>query len=134
MIITNPTDPTKTYDSSKRGRRPTWANEMLQSGKVSLPEKPKAKTIYNVTDVGLKAWKWKGGADEDSKPQVGCIVMANSDAEAMSLLNNTMKLPVSQLEFLSCWKRIDHVESIKSQGVYVLKDSTWEERPNIVRK
>lgn len=110
---------------------PTFVKALIAGGTVPAPIKREpSKVILNVSDVGMKLYRWRGGADEDSSAHVSCIVLASTDAEAMLLLNKTMSFKVSQLEFTTCWKRVETMAEIKTPGVYVLKDNNWELRPN----
>lgn len=131
ITLTNPSNPTETWTSGKRGRKPGWVVDMLKSNPTMLPEKVKEAAPIVPTATGVRFWKW---VDQDNQPTRACVVVAKSEQEAITLLNKSFKLPVFDAEWKLCWREIDHntVASLSEEsGVYGFNTTTdkWEARP-----
>lgn len=136
ITLTHPTDPTKTWTSGFRGKRPNWVKDILAADPTLLPTKEKEEFVPVADDntPRLRYWRWNGLNDEDGKgiPLTYCIVGAMTEHEAVTSLNKTMSTPVMPTEWTTCWKEIspDTVSLGGKTGVFVQNKLTkeWEER------
>jgi hypothetical protein len=130
ITLTNPANPSETWTSGKRGRRPLWVTEILAKDPSLVPEKKEEAKVIIPTKTGVRYWKW---VDQDNQPTRWCVVVANSEQEAVIFLNKTFKQPVFDSEWRLCWREIDHsvVPSLTEQvGVFGFNKTTnlWEQR------
>lgn len=137
ITLTNPADPTITWTSGKRGKRPNWVKAILAADPTLLPVKEEEDEFVSTPDDNtprLRYWRWNGLNDEDGKgiPLTLCIVGAMTSTEAVNALNKTMSIPVMPAEWATCWKEIspDTVSLGGKVGVFVQNKVTkeWEER------
>ncbi len=137
ITLTHPTDPTKTWTSGFRGKRPNWVKDILAADPTLLPAKDKEDSTYVPADDNtprLRYWRWNGLNDEDGHgiPLTYCIVGAMTENEAITALNKTMRTPVMPTEWATCWKEIspETVSLGGKVGVFVQNKLSmeWEER------
>lgn len=111
ITLTHPTDPTKTWVSGNRGKRPNWVKEILAKDPNLLPSKEKDETYVPVDDntPRLRYWRWNGLNDEDGKgiPLTYCIVGGMTSDDAIKRLNKTFSTPVMPAEWATCWVEVD---------------------------
>lgn len=115
ITLTHPTDPTKTWTSGFRGKRPNWVKDILAANPNMLPSKEKEGSAYVPVEDNtprLRYWKWKGLEDledEDSRITTRnlCVVGGMTPEDAMKRLNKTFSTPVMPTEWATCWKEID---------------------------
>jgi hypothetical protein len=137
MIITNPSDPSETFDTEaprSRGKPKKWltihpdyiafkAQKALEVTKV-----PQVVEVGPQTDARLKFWKWIGLEDFEATSK--CYVAAHSRTEAMRELNRTFKShPVSSAELDRMWTVIEPTEQMPQLvGAYEFKGGIWTKR------
>lgn len=136
ITLTHPTDPTKTWVSGNRGKRPNWVKDILAANPNLLPSSSKEETFVPVVDdtPRLRYWRWNGLNDEDGKgiPLTYCIVGAMTEHEAVTSLNKTMSTPVMPMEWATCWKEISPETVLLGGKIGVFEQNKitkdWEER------
>jgi len=137
ITLTHPTDPTKTWTSGFRGKRPNWVKDILAANPNMLPSKEKDEEAYVPADDNtprLRYWRWNGLNDEDGKgiPLTLCIVGGMTPEDAMKRLNKTFSTPVMPAEWMTCWKEVDpaNVTFGGKVGVFEKKKDSpdWVER------
>lgn len=129
---------------NRRGRKPKWFTQAVEDGRITLVEKVITKTQANAAvntesnknDVkSLKTWIYTGLRDENDKTcpvNVQCKVIAYSPVEAITLLNKTMKNPVSMKELMSCWRIIaDEFQTHVGAFEFDKSANIWVERKPI---
>lgn len=130
--FTNPNDPTDTYTTGKAGKPPKWVSIHPDFIKYKSEKEliNKAPSIITPSKTGLRKWCWCFNDDEDKvQHSANCFVIANTDKEAIILLNKTFKNPVTMYEFKTHWKEIELLET-DSIGVFELKDTVMTLRNN----
>jgi hypothetical protein len=129
ITITNPGTGEK-WTSGSRGKPPKWVSthaSYIAFKGLKATEAPVAPKVATVSDVMLKFWKLVGL--EDCRCLCNCYVAAFSVNEALRLLAQTFKNPVTPRELTNMWKEIEPTEfMVQAVGVYELKDKTWQKR------
>jgi len=140
ITLTHPEDPTKTWTSGFRGKRPNWVVAMLNANPNLLPPTPKEKEAFvPPTDPNVtRYWKWNGLNDEDGEGGdivTPCIVGAKSANEALVELNKTFRIPVMQTEWATCWREISAKDIQLGEGVFQFNKATsvWEQRKKVAQ-
>lgn len=139
ITLTHPTDPSITWTSGFRGKRPNWVKAILEANPNMLPNAPKEEVFVPSTDPNVvRYWKWNGLNDEDGKGSAittPCIVGAKTPSDARIALNKTFRTPVMDNEWNTCWKEISAKDVLLGgkEGAFMLnkKTNTWEERKNL---
>jgi len=127
---------------NKRGRKPKWITQAISEGKISVVEKVITKTQAaintesNKNDVKtLKTWIYTGLRDENDKTcpvNVQCKVIAYTPVEAITILNKSMKNPVSMKELMACWRIIpDEFQTHVGTFEFDKSANIWVERKAI---
>lgn len=112
--VINPNNPNDIWVSGKRGRKPAWVIPILEE----MGYKPEKKKILKVKQDDSNAWCLPGK----------CLIVAESEVEAIMLFNRTTKTPMSSTEIHSLWKKIKVDEH---KGVFVFTNNEWVERKQI---
>ena len=131
VYYTNP-HTKEVWSSDKKGRKPQWVTELIETGTVTQKEE---KSHNNETVV----W-WLRGQDEEgginhTKHKAKCFVYADTEAEALVLLNKVFIYSVSQAEFNSMWKKGTAINTIHNnkKGVYQRVQDAWVERSQVTK-
>lgn len=136
MIITNPSDPSETFDTEaprSRGKPKKWLTihpdyiAFKEQKELEVP-KDTPVAVGPVTDARLKFWKWIGL--EDFTATSKCYVAAHSRSEALAVLNKTFKAhPVTMAELEKMWTLIEPNEFMpQTVGAYEFKGESWTKR------
>lgn len=136
MIITNPSDPSETFDTDAprgRGKPKKWLTvhpDYIAFKEQKALDNPKDTPVAvgPQTDTRLKFWKWIGL--EDFEATAKCYVAAHSRSEALRELNKTFKThPVSPTELDLMWAVIEPTDNMpQAVGAYNLKEDVWTKR------
>ena len=141
MIITNPLDPSETFDTEaprSRGKPKKWLSihpDYIAFKGQKVIEVPKVTPVEvgPQTDARLKFWKFIGLNSEEDEVKttvsVRCYVAAHSRSEAIRELNKSLKSPMLPSELEKMWTLIEPSEFMpQTVGTYEFKEGVWKSR------